>query len=154
MAGIGCHLRSSKLWRLSCLRGEQWNGKQNTCFKTKIIFLRIFFKFQSFCSVKNTFAINETDILLKIDWWHYKLQYLFCSALYDQWKDKKCAAPLSHYAECRKAFKKRKRREEGGRRNCKKKTNLNTRRMRKHPQILEQSGPINQKVVFLITMVN
>jgi len=51
-------------------------------------------------------------------------------------------------------FQKKKRREEGGRRNCKKKTNLNTRRMRKHPQILEQSGPINQKVVFLITMVN
>ncbi len=45
---------------------------------------------------------NETKVLL-VNWlkWHNKLQHLFCGALYNQSKWKKCAVPVTFNYTCK-----------------------------------------------------
>jgi hypothetical protein len=56
---------------------------------------RVFLAWNSLQCSKIHFLFNEAYIYVA-NWlkWHYKLQHLFCGALYNQWKCKKCAVPL------------------------------------------------------------
>ena len=55
---------------------------------------------ETLCSVQKIhFLFNETKVSV-VNWlkWHYKLQYLFCGALYNWQKCKKRAVPFNNFS--------------------------------------------------------
>ncbi len=78
-------------------RGQLWKDHQKNIFMTiKMSIQRFFIVWTASARFKNTFLFNETKVLVVNGLtWHYKLQHLFCCALYNQWKCKKRAVPLS-----------------------------------------------------------
>ncbi len=54
------------------------------------------FIFEPFCSAQK-YKICSVKPIFWLQKWHYKLQHLFCGALYNQWKIKKRTVPLSYH---------------------------------------------------------
>ncbi len=81
-------------------RGQLWKGHQKKIFMTKIVSIHSCLLFEPISSLQKYISLDETKVSV-INWhnWHYKLKFLFCGALYNQWK---CIKVLFHY--CRNIF--------------------------------------------------
>ncbi len=77
-------------------RGQLWKGHQKQNILTKIMSINRFFIVRTLRSVQKYIFIHQNKGFA-VYWlqWHYKLQHLFCGALYNQWKFKKRAVPLT-----------------------------------------------------------
>ncbi len=65
-------------------RGQLWKGHQKNIIMTDIMSInRFYIVWNSLLCSKIYYLYNETKVLV-VNWlkWHYKLQHLFCGALY------------------------------------------------------------------------
>jgi hypothetical protein len=85
--------------RLYVVQTKSYKGqllKGNQIYDKNSVILKSVSSFTLSAMFRNTFLLNETyfSVVICLQW-HHKLQYLFCSDLYNQWKSKKCADPLT-----------------------------------------------------------